>query len=159
MRTQSGACSRNTAPESITRLQITTEQHTLTLHTDRDHLVVEADPHRIEQVLNNILNNAMKYSPAGGLVDISISRDPENSGALISVKDPGIGIPADQQAGIFGRFVRAGNARELGIGGTGLGLYLCRELVERHGGRIWFESAENQGTTFFIGLPSILDEE
>lgn len=143
----------------ITRLQITTERHTLALHTELEHLVVEVDPRRIEQVLHNVLNNAIKYSPEGGLINVSISRDPETPSALISVKDRGIGIPTDQQAGVFGRFVRAGNARELGIGGTGLGLYLCRELVERHGGRIWFESAENQGTTFFITLPSVLDEE
>lgn len=143
----------------VTRLQITTERHTLSFHADLKHLVVEADSHRIEQVLNNVLNNAIKYSPEGGLITISISREPATSGALISIKDSGIGIPADQQAGVFGRFMRAGNARELGIGGTGLGLYLCRELVERHGGRIWFESAENQGTTFFIELPAIPDEE
>lgn len=143
----------------IARLQITTEKHTLALHTALEHLVVEVDPRRIEQVLNNILNNAIKYSPDGGLIEMSICREPETSGALISIKDHGIGIPAEQQIGVFGRFMRARNARELGIGGTGLGLYLCRELVERHGGRIWFESAENKGTTFFILLPAISSDQ
>jgi signal transduction histidine kinase len=69
------------------------------------------------------------------------------------VSDPGIGIPAEQRARIFGRFVRADNARTLGITGTGLGLYLSRELVERQGGRIWFETAEGHGTTFYVTLP------
>ena len=73
--------------------------------------------------------------------------------AVLSVHDHGIGIPSHQQARIFGRFVRGDNARVREIGGSGLGLYLCRELVERHNGRIWFESVEGQGSTFFVALP------
>ena len=142
----------------IPRLQITTEQHTLTLHSSLDHLVVEVDPRRIEQVLHNILNNAIKYSPSGGPIDIHISQEVDTCGALISVKDNGIGIPTAQQARIFGRFIRAENANVRGIGGTGLGLYLCRELIERHNGRIWFESIEDQGTTFYITLPPLSHE-
>ena len=73
--------------------------------------------------------------------------------ASLSVADRGIGIPAQQQARIFGRFERADNGRAYGIGGTGLGLYLSRALVEQHGGRIWFESVEAEGSTFFVLLP------
>ena len=73
--------------------------------------------------------------------------------ASLSVSDKGIGIPAQQQARIFGRFERADNSRAYGIGGTGLGLYLSRALIEQHGGRIWFESVEGQGSTFFVLLP------
>jgi signal transduction histidine kinase len=69
------------------------------------------------------------------------------------VRDFGIGIPAHQQRRIFSRFMRADNAHAHNIGGTGLGLYLCRELVERHDGRIWFESVEGQGSTFYVSLP------
>jgi signal transduction histidine kinase len=73
----------------------------------------------------------------------------------VSVKDQGIGIPRHQHAQIFGRFMRADNARTWGIGGTGLGLYLCRELVERHGGRLRFESEEGKGSTFSFALPLV----
>jgi len=137
----------------IGRLRITTVQHTLILHTSLEHLVVNLDPRRMEQVLNNIIGNAIKYSPEGGTIDVTISEDGEQHLALISIKDQGIGIPVKQQTRVFGRFVRADNARAYGIGGTGLGLYLSRELVERHDGHIWFESAEGKGSTFSISLP------
>ena len=75
----------------------------------------------------------------------------------ICVRDRGIGIPASQQAKMFGRFMRADNAVSWGISGTGLGLYLCHELVERHGGQLWFESEEGAGSTFFLRLPTVSD--
>jgi signal transduction histidine kinase len=137
----------------ITKLHITTDRHTFTLHTALEHLVVNLDARRMEQVLNNILGNAIKYSPEGGSIDITVSKNYKQHVTLLSIQDRGIGIPLSQQARVFGRFVRAENAQTLGIGGTGLGLYLSRELVERHGGRIWFESAEGKGSTFFIALP------
>ena len=84
---------------------------------------------------------------------MTVREEAETKLALLCVSDHGIGIPAQQQSLIFGRFARADNARAYEIGGTGLGLYLCRELVERHGGRIWFESIEEQSSTFFIALP------
>lgn len=139
----------------LTRLQATTEQHTLSLHSALEHFVVSIDARRIEQVLTNLIGNAMKYSPQGGPIEIAIRAEVEQHNAILSVSDCGIGIPLHQQARIFGRFERAENARAYGISGTGLGLYLCRELVERHGGRIWFASAEGQGSTFSIALPGI----
>jgi signal transduction histidine kinase len=143
----------------VARLQITTEQHRLNLHTSMEHFVMYLDLRRIEQVLSNLISNAIKYSPQGGAIDITISEDSETGMALLNVRDQGIGIPLHQQANVFGRFVRAENARAYGIGGTGLGLYLCRELVERHGGRIWFESTEGKGSTFFVALPVWPDEK
>ncbi len=139
----------------LTRQQITTEQHTLSLATSFEHLVVQIDPRRIEQVLNNLINNAIKYSPKGGPITVTITADTTQQMAIISIRDSGIGIPRNQQAHVFGRFVRADNARTHGIGGTGLGLYLSRELVEHHGGHIWFESVEDQGSTFSITLPLV----
>jgi two-component system phosphate regulon sensor histidine kinase PhoR len=139
----------------LTRQQITTEQHTLSLTTPFEYLVVQIDPRRIEQVLSNLINNAIKYSPKGGPITVTINVDPTHQMALITIRDVGIGIPEEQQAHVFGRFVRADNARAHGIGGTGLGLYLSRELVERHWGHIWFESIEEQGSTFSITLPLV----
>jgi signal transduction histidine kinase len=108
-------------------------------------------------VLANLLTNAIKYSPAGGPVEVTLRAEIERQGALISIRDQGIGIPQAEQAHLFGRFVRATNGQAHGISGTGLGLYLCRELVEQHGGHIWFESIEGAGSTFFIRLPLLQD--
>ncbi len=141
----------------MARLQMITEQHTLSLHTSLEYLVVSSDPQRLEQVLSNIINNAIKYSPNGGPVTVSIREDAQAHEALLSIHDTGIGIPAHQQTRVFGRFMRADNARAYGIGGTGLGLYLSREIIERLGGRIWFESTVGQGSTFFIALPLLPD--
>ncbi|HCI78759.1 MAG TPA: PAS domain-containing sensor histidine kinase, partial [Ktedonobacter sp.] len=102
--------------------------------------------------------NAIKYSPEGGAVHILIRLDEKTNMAVLSVQDHGIGIPAHQQSRLFGRFARAENAQAYGIGGTGLGLYLCRELVERQGGHIWFESHKGEGSTFFVTLPILSSE-
>jgi signal transduction histidine kinase len=117
--------------------------------------VTQIDPQRIEQVLSNLINNAIKYSPDGGPITVTIGTDTINQMAVISIRDSGIGIPKNQQTHVFGRFVRADNARAYGIGGTGLGLYLSREFIEHHSGHIWFESAEGKGSTFSITLPLV----
>lgn len=137
----------------VRRLAVTDEQHHIAVEARADYVVACIDPPRVEQIISNLLINAIKYSPKGGPVKIDVRQDSQAGEAIIAVSDQGIGIPADQQALIFGRFMRADNAREQGIAGTGLGLYLCRELVERHGGRIWFDSIEGHGTTFFVALP------
>jgi PAS domain S-box-containing protein len=137
----------------VTQRQMTTRHHAFSLDTEHTSLVVEVDRVRIEQVLTNLLSNAIKYSPQGGPIELTIREEVEPHAALLSIRDRGIGIPVGQQARIFGRFVRAENARASEITGTGLGLYLSRELVERHGGRLWFESTEGEGSTFFMALP------
>jgi len=110
-------------------------------------------------VLTNLIGNAIKYSPQGGQVIVTLWEEATAGIVGISVRDRGLGIPHHQQAQIFGRFMRADNARAWGISGTGLGLYICRELVERHGGQLWFESEEGGGTTFFLTLPIITNRE
>lgn len=107
------------------------------------------DPDRIEQVLSNLISNAAKYSPAG--TDIEVTLEQREDHALISVRDHGPGIPREQQPFIFQRFYRARTGE--GKRGLGLGLYLSKGIVEAHGGRIWFESEEGKGTTFYVLLP------
>jgi len=140
-------------------LQRTTTRHTIKVNTDHTSLIADIDPGRIEQVLINLIGNAIKYSPEGGPVDINIRQKIAESMVEISVQDKGIGIPQRQHAQIFGRFMRADNASAWGIGGTGLGLYLSRELVEQHGGHLWFESMEGTGSTFFFTLPLLSSEQ
>ncbi len=141
------------ARRMVAQRQMTTKQHLLSVHTELPFLVVFVDHERIEQVLSNLLSNAIKYSPQGGPIEVTIWEEVKADVAGLSIRDRGMGIPAQQQARIFGRFVRAENARAAEITGTGLGLYICRELVERHGGRLWFESTEGVGSTFFMTLP------
>jgi signal transduction histidine kinase len=137
----------------VARFRRTALGRTLSFETPLEHLVAEVDPERIEQVLDNLLSNAIKYSPEDGPILLTLRESADARTATLSVSDKGIGIPAQQQARIFERFERADNSRAYGIGGTGLGLYLSRALVEGHGGRIWFESVEGQGSTFFVLLP------
>jgi len=112
--------------------------------------MVRADRPRLEQVVTNLLENAVKYSPGGADVWVRLERS--DAQAVLSVQDRGIGIPAPQQARVFQRFFRAGNAGP-GTFGLGLGLYICHDIVQRHGGRIWVESTEGQGSTFRVALP------
>ncbi len=134
-------------------LQATTDRHQLTFQTALPQLWATVDALRIEQVLTNLLSNAIKYSPGGGPIEVTLEEHAETCEARFRIRDQGMGIPRAQQAHLFGRFVRAENVRVAGIRGTGLGLYLCRELIERHGGRISFESEEGVGSTFFFSLP------
>ncbi|MDQ2885555.1 MAG: ATP-binding protein [Chloroflexota bacterium] len=137
----------------VAQMEQSSEQHKLTFSTSLLHLQAQVDRGRIEQVLVNLLTNAIKYSPDGGLIEMSLQQVPGQQEALITIRDQGIGIPQAEQAQLFGRFSRASNGESQGISGTGLGLYLCHELVSQHGGDIWFESTEGVGSTFFLRLP------
>ena len=138
---------------AIAHVQASSNRHQLVFSTPLSDLQAQVDKGRIEQVLINLLNNAIKYSPDGGSVEMTLQISPNGQQALISIRDHGIGIPQAEQAKLFGRFVRASNVQTQGISGTGLGLYLCHELVSEHGGDIWFESTEGVGTTFYLRLP------
>jgi signal transduction histidine kinase len=103
-------------------------------------------------VLVNLIDNAIKYSPGGGAVVVSTERAPE--AVRVCVEDQGIGIPHSEQAAIFEKFYRADPQQKLAPGGTGLGLYISRELVRRMGGRIGVRSEVGAGSTFYFELPS-----
>ncbi len=114
-------------------------------------LVVAGDANRLRQVVENLLGNAIKYSPGGEPVEIALRG--RGAAVELAVRDRGIGIPEADRAKLFGRFARASNARALGIGGTGFGLYLSKSIVDLHGGTIEVESAEGQGSTFRVTIP------
>ena len=113
---------------------------------------VAADKDRARQVLVNLVENAVKYSPGGGRIELGL--ESENGAVRFRVVDEGMGIPTDEQERIFEKFYRLDPNMTQGIGGTGLGLYICSELVERMGGQIWLESKEGIGSAFYFQLPS-----
>jgi len=112
---------------------------------------VEADPGQLQQVLTNIVDNAIKYSPDGGAITVQIA--PNDRFLRFAVVDHGLGIPVSEQTRIFEKFYRLDPDMTRGIGGTGLGLYICRELVRRVDGRLWVESQEGKGSTFNVEIP------
>ena len=108
------------------------------------------DPRRLTQILSHLIGNAIKYTPAGGRITIGIERAAE--GVHVSVADPGIGVPPDEDGRVYERFYRASNAHEAGARGLGLGLYVTREIARQAGGRVWHEPAE-RGTVFHVIVP------
>ena len=112
---------------------------------------VSADADRIRQVLSNLLSNAVKFSPNGGEIVSDLRQ--EGAEVVVRVRDPGIGIAADMQGQLFSKFFRADNHETRRIGGTGLGLALVKEIITAHGGRVWVESVDGQGSTFSFTLP------
>jgi PAS domain S-box-containing protein len=115
---------------------------------------VQADADRLEQVITNLLENATKYSPHGGPIEVRLSCQDQN--IVLSVRDYGIGFPPSAAERIFEPFGRAANATERNIPGLGLGLYISRQIIERHDGRLWAESlGEGRGTTFYVSLPRL----
>ncbi|MEY2641103.1 MAG: hypothetical protein RL150_496 [Candidatus Parcubacteria bacterium] len=125
--------------------------HVDTTGVQRDTLTAEVDSEKIRIVFQNLIDNAIKYSDAGDTVLVTGVK--LNTMLQFSIKDQGIGIPATQQEEVFERFFRAENAVRRITEGSGVGLYIVKKVVEDHNGRIWFESAENQGTTFYVSIP------
>jgi two-component sensor histidine kinase len=117
--------------------------------------VVRGDPARLRQVFENIIGNAIKYSPEGAAVDVRVTETDRT--VRVAVHDEGIGIPSDEMKFLFERFTRASNAKRSKIKGTGLGLYLAKTLVERHGGNIQVQTKLGEGSTFTVVLPRMRD--
>ena len=118
---------------------------------------VDIDTDKLTQVIDNIISNALKYSPDGGNIRFGIAV--KDDWLQVMVSDDGMGIPAENVNRIFDRFYRVDRARARSMGGTGLGLAIAREMIEAHGGKIWAESEEGRGTTIFFTLEILLDEE
>ena len=116
-------------------------------------IFVFCDPSRIKIVLDELIENALIYNVKNGEIYIRSEILKDKPFALVSIQDTGIGIPEDEQAKIFEKFFRARNAIKYQTEGIGLGLYIVKNIIERHGGKIWFESIEDRGTTFYFTLP------
>lgn len=142
---------------AVKKFSSQTEKHTFTTAFADDFPAVTGDERRLNQVLNNLISNAIKYSPDGG--EIKLSGDVHADYVTVSVQDAGIGIPEHEQHRIFQKFSRLDNALSRKTEGTGLGLFLSKSIIEAHNGRIWFSSNPNrQGTTFTFSLPKDKEE-
>lgn len=143
------------AQRSAAEVQATTSRHTLRVTAVDAPIIVRADRLRLEQVVHDLLANAVKYSPNGGEVVVTVTC--ADDCARLAVRDRGVGIPKDALAHIFDRYYRAPNVVSHNYTGLGMGLYMAQEIVTRHGGAITVESAEGQGSAFTIELPLALD--
>ncbi len=145
--------------EVATEIQRRLKDHHLIVDVPAEFPIVDADPRWIRQVLRNLLDNAVKYSPDGGLIVIRGETRPAH--VVISIADQGIGISPEDLIPLFEKFFRVRSAVNYHISGTGLGLPIARVIVEGHGGRIWVESKPGQGTTVFFSLPmaAVIPEE
>lgn len=140
------------AAETTRKFSNQTDKHKFAVQFPPDFPAIWGDERRLGQVLNNLVSNAIKYSPDGGTITLSGAVHPQH--VTVSVQDEGIGIPSHEQHRIFHKFARLDNALSRKTEGTGLGLYLSRAIVEAHNGRIWFDNNTNQpGTTFTFSLP------
>ena len=135
--------------ETLNAFQIISTNHKIIRNRTSLDQVIYADRQRIEQVIINLLSNATKYSP--GAKEVIVSTAKTDAELRIKIKDFGIGISKEEQALVFERFYRTREMSVL-ISGFGLGLYICKDIIERHNGKIWIESEED-GTAFYFSLP------
>ncbi len=115
-------------------------------------IIINADAEKLVVAFQNLFENAIRYSRAGDKILIRIEK--ETGDVKVSIKDSGIGIPELEKSNIFSRFFRASNASHFQEKGSGLGLFIARGIIEKHGGKIWFESSEKTGTTFYFIIPT-----
>ncbi|MEM8533830.1 MAG: ATP-binding protein [Chloroflexota bacterium] len=140
----------------VERTRMSVDQHTLDLHNVEQPLMVQGDELRLEQVLQNLIQNAIKYSPEHNMISIRVERHEHT--AHISVIDQGIGIPTEALPRLFRRFYRAQNVDPKRISGMGIGLFLVKEFVTLHGGEVIVESQEGIGSTFTVSLPLVTSQ-
>lgn len=137
---------------SVTKAKTKTSQHQVEVQLPQEPLRIKTDPDKLAQVLDNLLDNAIKYSPNGG--GILIRGEHQDGKIKVSVIDQGIGISKEHQVRLFEKFYRVDSPLKHTVAGTGLGLSLCKRIIEAHGGRIWVESEEGKGSTFSFTIPS-----
>ncbi|WP_407269405.1 cell wall metabolism sensor histidine kinase WalK [Radiobacillus sp. PE A8.2] len=136
----------------IDRFEINKTEHiSFVRQLPNENVFIRLDKDKITQVVDNILSNAIKYSPEGGKISIKVIKDKHK--LVVSISDEGMGIAREKLDKIFDRFYRADKARSRNLGGTGLGLAIAKEIVDAHHGQIWADSKEGKGTTIFFTLP------
>jgi PAS domain S-box-containing protein len=133
------------------KLSVNEKKLSLSTTFAKDIPVIESDPKLLRLVFQNLLSNAIKYSPIKGKIEISVSL--KGKDVLFAISDNGIGIPESQAKEIFTKLYRADNARKKDAEGTGLGLYIAKSIIDHAGGKIWFDSVEGRGSTFYVALP------
>ncbi len=137
---------------SVDQIAPLASQQKLTILFDKPDLpTVPIEPSLYGQIVNNLLSNAINYTPEGGTITVTLGKN--NEGYQLDVADTGIGIPVAAHPELFKRFYRADNAKHVIGQGSGLGLYLIKRIVDTCGGHVWYESAENKGTTFHVIIP------
>ena len=143
-------------------MQPMAQQHQIKLATQPLELQLWADSDYIVQALTNLLSNAIKFSSSGGTVRLTAEAQPTQATpaeVLFRVRDEGQGIPADKLESIFERFQQVDSSDSRKKGGTGLGLTICRKIIEQHSGKIWAASALGQGSIFSFTLPTLIESE
>jgi signal transduction histidine kinase len=147
-----GPCDLCQLTREVTEMaQATFKGHTVHLRCAQDQVIVEGDFLRLQQVVHNLLQNAIKYSPEGRTIGVLVER--MDNQARLMVSDQGIGIPESAREQIFERFFRAENVDQEHTGGLGVGLYIVKQIVTLHGGRVEVESRLGSGSTFTVWLP------
>jgi len=139
------------ARTSVKRFKTQTDNHRFEFDFTDDLPAVRADSRRIRQVIDNLISNAIKYSPEGGMIRVGGRQ--EDDRVITYVADEGIGIPKDEQASVFDRFFRVDSGLRRSTQGAGLGLFLVKAIIEAHNGEVWLSSEPGKGTTFFFALP------
>jgi PAS domain S-box-containing protein len=134
----------------IAEIGLTKPQRKIIFQPEAD-IIVNADKDKMESVLLNLFGNALKYSPEGESIDVNCRQSGQE--AIVSIADKGLGISGNDQERLFERFYRAKEDRSSRVAGFGIGLYLCKEIVERHGGRIWLQSKKGEGSVFYFAIP------
>lgn len=134
-------------------IEVVAGERAIHLTQGAEHAYVRGDADRLRQVFDNLLRNAIKYTPGGEPIEVELRET--GSGFAVAVRDHGIGIPPDEHGKLFNRFGRASNARKMKIPGTGVGLFIVKTIVERHGGTALVQSVLGEGSTFTVTLPAI----
>lgn len=146
---------RPLAEEVADELRGKAEGHTIDVRVPQDLPLVQTDASKVHQIVSNLVDNALKYSPKGTMVAVvAVVGASAAGGVTVSVTDHGPGIPADFQDKIFDRFYQVDQSATRKVGGTGLGLYICKRMAEAIGGRVWLEKSDEEGSTFSLWIPS-----